>query len=471
MVSHGAPVREKANASDTWSCFACTFPNEWQATNCASCGKSWKHKTSWTSWKKRQNRPWAYAEPVSPAPPWNKWNNGPPGGHAKAATAAAAWANPGAPAADDGDKSDRAGEIAKVLKALECCAPLLGANNDFVLGLQKQLEELNTAKPKPLPVHVEVGKFQRKLKQVEQKLVRLSQKLADAAVAILAKQDEIIETDDEIKKTKQEFAELQAKLASIGRRSMPETAVPSVDELGLQNAAPELKRKAAILLRRLLGVIAEAEENEVEEEHAKDPGRTTEEAGAKIEEKIEEKTREALAKQVGEAILAAKAVLRDLPADFVPRVVKPPDIPGAAVTECRPTQHTGDSTASTVPAGQPSPGTPSVTPGASSAAAAGSGGDQIVPYTGGKSSHMDEDLDDEDDFIEAFDDDVEAELHAEHFHGEQKHNEGAPPGKKRATRTRNITLASGAANDALQLAESIVQAAVLNGKRGLQSRG
>ena len=84
---------------------------------------------------------------------------------------------------------------------------------------------------------------------------------------------------------------------------------------------------------------------------------------------------------------------------------------------------------------------------------------------------MDEDLDDEDDFIEAFDDDVEAELHAEHFHGEQKHNEGAPPGKKRATRTRNITLASGAANDALHLAESIVQAAVFKGKRGLLSRG
>ena len=60
------------------------------------------------------------------------------------------------------------------------------------MGLQKQLEELNAAKPKALPIHVEVGKFQKKLKQVEQKLVRLSQKLADAALAILDKQNEII---------------------------------------------------------------------------------------------------------------------------------------------------------------------------------------------------------------------------------------------------------------------------------------
>ena len=248
MAVNGAAVSDKTSTSDYWACFACTFPNVWQNTNCGSCGKSWKHKTSWTSWNK-QYRPWNSHLPVPPAPTWSKWDYGPPGGHAKsggAAPAGAATTQPTAAAAASGE-CDRSAEIASVLKALETCTPLLGHKNEAVLGLQKQLDELNAAKPKALPVHVEVGKFQKKLKQVEQKLVRLSQKLTDAALAIIAKQDEIIQTDDEITKTKQEVAELQAKLASIGRRSMPEVAVPTIDELGLQNAAPELKHKAEIL--------------------------------------------------------------------------------------------------------------------------------------------------------------------------------------------------------------------------------
>ena len=159
MAANGDLSKDKNYYAGIWTCFACTLPNEWQATKCAGCGKSWKHKTSWTSWKKNQKqyRPWALAEPSQPSPPWRKWDNGPPGGLTKTPGGPPVFATAGGHG--DGDEATRAGEIERVSKALEACAPLLGPKNEAVLGLQKQLEELNAAKPKALPIHVEVGKF------------------------------------------------------------------------------------------------------------------------------------------------------------------------------------------------------------------------------------------------------------------------------------------------------------------------
>ena len=339
------------------------------------------------------------------------------------------------------------------------------------MGLQKQLEELNAAKPKAMPIHVEVGKFQKKLKQVEQKLVRLSQKLADAALAILDKQNEIIQTDDEIKKTKKEFAELHSKLASIGRRTSPDTVVPTIEDLGMQDAAPELKRRAALLLRRLCHIVAEAEETVIDEEEtpaATESGRIQEVETETVPAvtKTEPPPGEALAEKVGKAIQAAHAVLTDLPEGYVPRVVQPPV---AAAAGCKPTQMlTGDSQASTIPAGQPTPGTPVVSP----YAPAGRGFDSSQLSL----SRMDDEADGEAfDDIELFEEDLEAELAEAEAKArtEQGENKEAPTRKRRATAAARLAAAhgtAGAAEVALSLSEAIVQAAIANGRAGL-SRG
>jgi hypothetical protein len=341
---------------------------------------------------------------------------------------------------------------------------LLGPKNEAVLGLQKQLEELNAAKPKAMPIHVEVGKFQKKLKQVEQKLVRLSQKLADAALAILDKQNEIIETDDEIKKTKKEFAELHTKLASIGRRSSPETVVPTIDDLGMQDAAPELKRRAALLLRRLCTIVAEAdaEEHPVDEEEPAPPAPAKEPVHTHEPEAKVEQPGEAIAEKVGKAIQAANLVLMDRPEGYVPRVVLPP---GTGAAECKPTQLVGDSQASTIPAGQPTPGTPVVTPHALALGGKGASGFDCSLA----SSPMEDEIDGEAlDDIELFEEDLEAELLAEEY-------KEAPNRKRRATAAaRYLAAAAGnaesAAGAALSMSEAIVQAAIANGRAGL-SRG
>jgi hypothetical protein len=396
--------------------------------------------------------------------PWRRWDNGPPGGLLKTPGGAPVFATAGGHG--DGDEVARAAEIERVSKALEACAPLLGPKNEAVLGLQKQLEELNAAKPKAMPMHVEVGKFQKKLKQVEQKLVRLSQKLADAALAILDKQNEIIETDDEIKKTKKEFAELHAKLASIGRRSSPETAVPTIDDLGMQDAAPELKRRAALLLRRLCTIVAEAEADEhpVEEEEPAPPAPPApakETVNHEPETKVEQ-TGEALAEKVGKAIQAANQVLMDRTEGYVPRVVLPP----GTGTECQPTQLVGDSQASTIPAGQPTPGTPVVTPHPHAPGGKGKGASGFD--CSAASSPMEDELDGEAlDDIELFEEDLEAELLAEEY-------KEAPNRKRRATAAARMAAEAGkagsAAAAALSMSEAIVQAAIANGRAGL-SRG
>ncbi len=72
-----------------------------------------------------------------------------------------------------------------------------------------------------MPVHVEVGRRQRKVRQVEKRTVRLAEKLREAALVIIQKQDEIVQLDMHIEKDQRDFAETHAKLACIGRRSLP----------------------------------------------------------------------------------------------------------------------------------------------------------------------------------------------------------------------------------------------------------
>jgi len=457
MAAGNGDTKENNYHAGIWTCFACTLPNEWQASKCAGCGKSWKHKTSWTTWtknRKQQHKPWALAEPSHPSPPWRKWDNGPPGGLTKTPGGQPVFATGGGHGGD-GDEAARAGEIEKVSKALEACAPLLGPKHEAVLGLQKQLEELNSAKPKATPIHVEVGKFQKKLKQVEQKLVRLSQKLSDAALAILDKQNEIIETDDEIKKTKKEFQELHHKLASIGRRQ--DTVVPTIDELGMQDASPELKRRAALLLRRLCHIVAEADENAADEEETAavaEAVTTEEEAGTKLEVPPGED----LAEKVGKAIQVANAVLSDLPQGVGPRGVQPPAV---LATDCKPTQlPTGDSQSSTFPAGQPTPGTQG--------------------FDSSQAAAMDDEKEgDAFDDIELYEEDLEAEAAAAEAKAAKEEGgeyKEAPTRKRRATASSRLAAAAqssgeaGAAEVALSLSEAIVQAAIANGRAGL-SRG
>ncbi len=103
------------------------------------------------------------------------------------------------------------------------------------------MRALEAGVPKPIPVHVEVGRHQRKLRQVEHCIVRLAQKLQDAALAIIEKQDKIVQLDMEIEIAPKDFAEAQDKLASIRRRSLPEAVIP----FGLDRASLGVRQKAA----------------------------------------------------------------------------------------------------------------------------------------------------------------------------------------------------------------------------------
>ena len=362
---------------ERWQCFACDFKlNPWLAAGCLACGKSWRHKTSWKKWSKRSGKQWQWAADSADPPevPWKKpasrWDQGPPASLRPRANQLVdkdkhkdpPWSQAAATAQEEPPK-----EAADIIKAIEVVAPLLGKDHPTVQQLQKQLLALEAERP--LPMHVQVGRQQRKLRQLENKIVKLAQKLQSAALVIIEKQDEIVQIDAEIAKAQKEFAEVQSKLVDVathGRgQALVDLGVPTVGDLGLDKASPGVQQRAADLLDKLRQLVADEDNMLPDEDDFTGGARTPEGAAAPLGSKAPTS-----AEQVGAAIASAANILarnadraganggQQVPKHEDVQKSEPVALSASASAEVAATLLQHDSQATTIPCAQPSPLTP-----------------------------------------------------------------------------------------------------------------